>query len=83
VLYGAGNGTDSQEPLKNRTLANCAPGDPVISLDEMKDSRISTGRVSYNDKGTIWDDRSSKCLMAAFTGELLGERLIKLPTDSL
>jgi pimeloyl-ACP methyl ester carboxylesterase len=35
VLYGAGNGTAIQGLLKDRTLANCAPGDPVSPLDRM------------------------------------------------
>jgi predicted esterase len=29
ALYGAGNGTSIKDPLKDRTIANCAPGDFV------------------------------------------------------
>jgi pimeloyl-ACP methyl ester carboxylesterase len=29
VIYGAGEASSIQGPLKNRTLANCAPGDFV------------------------------------------------------
>jgi len=78
VLYGAGNGTAIQGPLKDRTLANCAPGDFACP-----DAGSGPGHVSYNDQGTIWHDRSSKYVVAAFTGKPFGTRLIRSPTDPL
>lgn len=39
VLYGAGNGTAIQGALKDRTLANCAPGDFVSPLNRINAQR--------------------------------------------
>jgi len=78
VLYGAGNGTAIKGPLKDRTLANCAPGDPACP-----NAGKGAGHVSYNDQGTIWHDRSSKYVVSAFTGKSLGAKLIRSPTDPL
>jgi len=78
VLYGAGNGTAIQGLLKDRTLANCAPGDPACP-----NAGTGPGHVSYNDQGTIWHDRASKYVVAAFAGKSLGAKLMKSPTDPL
>jgi len=78
LLYGAGNGSAIQGPMENLTLANCAPGDFACP-----DAGSGAGHVSYNDQGTIWHDRSSKYVVAAFTGKSLGKKLIRSPTDSL
>jgi len=78
VLYGAGNGTAVQGPLKDRVLANCAPGDFACP-----EAGSGPGHVSYNDQGTVWHDRSSKYIVAAFSGKSLGTKLLRSPTDPL
>jgi pimeloyl-ACP methyl ester carboxylesterase len=44
VLYGAGNGTAIKGELKDRTIANCAPGD-FVSLHHYTDQLISRERM--------------------------------------
>jgi len=78
LLYGAGNGTAVQGPLKDRVLANCAPGDFACP-----EAGSGPGHVSYNDQETIWHDRSSKYVVVAFSGKSLGTKLIRSPTDPL
>jgi hypothetical protein len=41
------------------------------------------GHVSYNDKGTIWHDRSSKYIVEAFNGKGLGPKTMRSPTGQL
>jgi len=78
VLYGAGDGKSLSQPLGTKALANCAPGDfacPSAGTGE--------GHVSYNTQGTVWHDRSSQYIVAAYKGQSLGPKLMRSPTDPL
>jgi pimeloyl-ACP methyl ester carboxylesterase len=69
VTYGA-KGT-FPEVLQKKWLNNCAPGDLCGGLpgDE--------GHLSYNNKGTVWHDRSAKYLADAFAGKSQGQVFAK------
>ncbi|KAF2435004.1 alpha/beta-hydrolase [Tothia fuscella] len=80
VLYGAGLG-NATGSLSGITLANCAPGDIACS-----DSGTGAGHVSYNNEGTVWHDRTSQYIVAAFNGkpvEQKGPKLVRNPTGGL
>jgi pimeloyl-ACP methyl ester carboxylesterase len=93
ALYGGGNGSQVKEPLKQRTIANCAPGDFVSSASTESKSQTNVlpqacpnggtgpGYVSYNDRGTIWHDRSTKYIIDAFHGKKWGLKTMRSPTD--
>jgi hypothetical protein len=57
VLYGAGDGSQVAAAFKEKTIANCAPGDFACPK-----SGSGPGHVSYNNKGTIWHDRTRNTL---------------------
>jgi len=69
VTYGA-KGT-FPKALQAKRLNNCAPGDLCGGLpgDE--------GHLSYNNKGTVWHDRSAKYLADAFAGKSQGQVFAK------
>jgi hypothetical protein len=69
VTYGA-KGTFPPS-LQAKWLNNCAPGDLCGGLpgDE--------GHLSYNNKGTVWHDRSAKYLADAFAGKSQGQVFAK------
>jgi len=75
VLYGAGDGSGVNAAFKQRTIANCAPGDFACPR-----SGKGRGHVSYNDKGTIWHDRAAKYVAAAYNGKSQGLKLMRSPT---
>jgi cutinase len=75
VLYGAGDGSGVNAAFKQKTLANCAPGDFACPR-----AGKGRGHVSYNDKGTIWHDRSAKYVAAAYNGKAQGLKLMRSPT---
>jgi hypothetical protein len=75
VLYGAGDGSGVNAAFKQRTIANCAPGDFACPK-----SGKGRGHVSYNDKGTIWHDRAAKYVAAAYNGKSQGLKLMRSPT---
>ncbi|KAF2431511.1 alpha/beta-hydrolase [Tothia fuscella] len=78
ILYGAGDGSSMKDPLKAKTLANCAPGDFACP-----NSGTGPGHVSYNNEGTIWHDRSTKYIIEGFNGKGLGKKTLRSPTDLL
>jgi len=78
ALYGAGNGTLVKDPLKERTIANCAPGDFACPH-----AGKGPGHVSYNDKETIWHDRSAAYIVESFKGKKFGLKTMRSPTDPL
>jgi hypothetical protein len=58
----------------------------IVSLQACKEvDPISNqyGHVSYNDKGSVWHDRSSQFIISAFNGKPLGPKLAKSPTGPL
>jgi len=78
VLYGGGNGTAVKGELGERTLANCAPGDFACPQ-----AGKGPGHVSYNNKGTVWHDRSAQYVVSAFNGKPLGKKTMRSETDPL
>jgi hypothetical protein len=74
VLYGAGDGSGVNAAFKQKTIANCAPGDFACPK-----SGKGRGHVSYNDKGTIWHDRAAKYVAAAYNGKTQGLKLMRSP----
>jgi len=78
ALYGAGNGSSVAASFKDKTIANCAPGDFACPS-----SGSGAGHVSYNNKGTVWHDRSSQYIVQAYKGKPLGQKLMRSPTDPL
>ena len=93
ALYGATDGSPIRGTLKERTIANCAPGDFVSQ--NLKDSISGSngqacanggngpGHVSYNNKGTVWHDRTSKYIVEAFNGKSLGNKIMRSESDPL
>jgi hypothetical protein len=78
VLYGAGDGSQVAAAYKGKTIANCAPGDFACP-----NSGSGPGHVSYNNIGTIWHDRTSKFVAAAYNGKndkSASAKLIRSPT---
>jgi pimeloyl-ACP methyl ester carboxylesterase len=75
VLYGAGDGSGVNAAFKQKTLANCAPGD--FACPKAGKGR---GHVSYNDKGTVWHDRAAKYVAAAYNGRSQGQKLMRSPS---
>lgn len=69
VSYGA-KGTFPAS-LEKKWLNNCAPGDQCGGLPG------NEGHLSYNDKGTIWHDRSAKYIADAFSGKSQGQIFAK------
>jgi len=69
VTYGA-KGTFPAE-LQKKWLNNCAPGDMCGGLPGTE------GHLSYNNKGTVWHDRSAKYIANAFTGKSEGQVFAK------
>jgi len=67
VLYGAGDGSKTNKAYYDRVLANCAPGDFACP-----NAGKGPGHVSYNNKGTIWHDRSAQYIMSAYNGKSQG-----------
>ncbi|KAF2669664.1 alpha/beta-hydrolase [Microthyrium microscopicum] len=78
VLYGSGDGTTILDPLKDRTIANCAVGDFACG-----DLQQGPGHTSYNERGTIWHDRSSQYIVQQLHGKALGRKIMKTPNDPL
>jgi len=78
VIFGAGEQSSVKGPLKDRTLANCAPGDFACPR-----SGSGPGHVSYNNEGTVWLDRSSKFIVQAFKGQKVTAKTIRTPTGPL
>jgi cutinase len=78
ALYGATDGSPIREALKGRTIANCAPGDFACP-----NGGTGAGHVSYNNKGTIWHDRTSKYIVEAFIGKSLGYKIMRSETAQL
>jgi len=72
VLYGGGDGANVPAAFKQKTIANCAPGDFACT-----NSGSGPGHVSYNNKGTGWHDRTSKYVVAAFNGKPQGFKLMR------
>jgi hypothetical protein len=95
ALYGAGDGSRVKDSLKEKTIANCAPGDFVSDarmarvqllihfLKACPNPGTGAGHVSYNNKGTIWHDRSSKYIVESFKRKGLGLKTMRSPTDPL
>ena len=75
VLYGAGDGSGVNAAFKQKTIANCAPGDFACPR-----AGKGRGHVSYNDKGTIWHDRTAKYVAAAYNGKTQGLKLMRSPS---
>jgi len=69
VTYGA-KGT-FPAALQKKWLNNCAPGDMCGGLPGTE------GHLSYNNKGTVWHDRSAKYIADAFTGKSQGQVFAK------
>jgi len=70
VLYGAGDGSGVNAAFKQKTIANCAPGDFACP-----NSGSGPGHVSYNNEGTGWHDRTAKYVIAAYNGKPMGFKL--------
>jgi cutinase len=70
VLYGSGNGgAVASADLKQKTLANCAPGDMCGNPPG------AAGHFTYGSTGTSWHARSSKYIASAFHGKAPGYKL--------
>jgi len=74
VLYGAGDGSKVAQSVKQKTLANCAPGDFACPK-----SGKGPGHVSYNNKDTKWHDRSAAYIATAYTSKAPGFKLERTP----
>jgi cutinase len=72
VLYGAGDGGGVNAAFKQKTIANCAPGDFACPS-----AGTGPGHVSYNNKGTGWHDRTAKYIVAAYNGKSQGFKLMR------
>jgi cutinase len=83
VLYGAGTGavgakggSSPSDAVKQKTLANCAPGDMCGNpIPSGQSQGAMTGHLSYANQGTSWHARSSKYIVAAFNGQARGYKL--------
>jgi len=78
VIYGAGEASSVKGPLKDRTLANCAPGDFACPK-----TGSGPGHTSYNNEGTVWHDRAAQYIVAAFSGKKVSSKTMKVPTGAL
>jgi len=78
VIFGAGEASSVKGPLKDRTLANCAPGDFACPK-----SGSGPGHVSYNNEGTVWLDRASQFVVKAFSGQKVTSKTMRTPTGPL
>jgi len=74
ILYGAGDGSGVAKTYYNKALANCAPGDFACPK-----AGKGPGHVSYNDKDTVWHDRSAKYIEAAYKGKSQGHLTMRQP----
>ncbi|KAF2670227.1 alpha/beta-hydrolase [Microthyrium microscopicum] len=77
ALYGAGDGSKTNELFKSKTIANCAVGDFACA------TYVGPGHVSYNDEGTKWHDRTAQYISAAYNNKGMGFRLMRDPTAPL
>ena len=69
VTYGAKVAFPPELAIK--LLNNCAPGDQCGGLPGTE------GHLSYNNKGTVWHDRSAKYIADAFAGKSQGQLFAK------
>jgi len=91
VLYGAGTGAGGfggkggspalspADDIKQKTLANCAPGD-MCNTQSAASNTAFTGHLSYSNSGTVWHTRSAKYIASAFHGQPQGYKLELSPT---
>jgi len=91
VLYGAGTGaggfggkggastSSPGDDIKQKTLANCAPGD-MCNTQTAASNTAFTGHLSYSNSGTVWHTRSAKYIASAFHGQSPGYKLELSPT---
>jgi len=75
---GKGMGLGGSGPLssdiKEKTLANCAPGD-MCNPQQGQGQTAFTGHLSYANAGTQWHSRSAKYIAASFHGKSPGYKL--------
>jgi len=82
VLYGAGDGNVISSTFKQKTLANCAPGDfaCIGSGSATNTGKYCTvGHISYNLEGTKWHDRASQYIVSAYKGSPQGFKTERTP----
>jgi len=83
VLYGSGTGAGGgkrggappREDIKQKTLANCAPGDMCGNQVTDRQNAGPIGHLSYGSVGTVWHARSSQYIVDSFHGKAQGYKL--------